>query len=338
MPLTLKDLAKELKVTEATVSLALRNHPRISPETRQQVQALAAKLGYIVNPAFSRRGSTRMGKRGRPIMPLALILQRNPSYSHGSEAYQIEIKRIAANFGYVVTLHLLKKDECARRLGDILKNRGVEAVLCGPIYYKSILDDFPWGDFCIGACEAGLYAPPCHLVMPDVGQAILAARQLCVARGYHRIGFAQIIEPTPPVDYLDRYGAASLAATTCPDAVSFTSGDFSARDRTQFLGWVKAGAFDIVIGQTATFYWWLREGGYNIPQDIGFIGLRMDADRTERELSGFEEDHLLTASLACQLVDMEVRQFRRGPPKAPARMLVKMPWYEGRTLRPQAVD
>ena len=44
---TLKDLAKECGVTPTTVSLALRNHPRISDATKENVRKAAKKLAVI---------------------------------------------------------------------------------------------------------------------------------------------------------------------------------------------------------------------------------------------------------------------------------------------------
>jgi len=43
---TLKDLAKQLKVSPSTVSRALRGHPDISAQTRSQILALAESLDY----------------------------------------------------------------------------------------------------------------------------------------------------------------------------------------------------------------------------------------------------------------------------------------------------
>lgn len=47
---TLGDSAKFAKVSRTTVSLALRNSPRISARMRTRVQALARELGYRQNP------------------------------------------------------------------------------------------------------------------------------------------------------------------------------------------------------------------------------------------------------------------------------------------------
>jgi DNA-binding LacI/PurR family transcriptional regulator len=46
---TLSQLAAQLDVSTATVSLALRDNPAVSAETRKRVQALAQEMGYIYN-------------------------------------------------------------------------------------------------------------------------------------------------------------------------------------------------------------------------------------------------------------------------------------------------
>lgn len=47
--ITIKDLARELKISASTVSRALKDHPDISAETKRAVQALAKKLNYQPN-------------------------------------------------------------------------------------------------------------------------------------------------------------------------------------------------------------------------------------------------------------------------------------------------
>src|ERR1035437_9617752 len=47
---TLADVARKAGVHVTTVSLALRNHPRLPPHTRERIQALAKRLGYAPDP------------------------------------------------------------------------------------------------------------------------------------------------------------------------------------------------------------------------------------------------------------------------------------------------
>src|SRR3954452_20254590 len=59
--ITMKSIALQAGVTQATVSMSLANNPRIPAVTRERIQAIARKLGYHPNPYVS----TGMGIRGR---------------------------------------------------------------------------------------------------------------------------------------------------------------------------------------------------------------------------------------------------------------------------------
>lgn len=58
---TLRDIANEVKLSIMTVSMALRDNPRISKKRRQQVQETAAKLNYCPNKI-----AQALSKRRRP--------------------------------------------------------------------------------------------------------------------------------------------------------------------------------------------------------------------------------------------------------------------------------
>ncbi|MCY6379615.1 LacI family DNA-binding transcriptional regulator [Hoeflea prorocentri] len=69
----IKHLAEELNVDVSTVSRALRNDPRVKPETTRMVQNLAKKLGYRPNSAAR---ALRGGKTGRVAVLLSPPQQR----------------------------------------------------------------------------------------------------------------------------------------------------------------------------------------------------------------------------------------------------------------------
>src|SRR5277367_4644242 len=58
-----KLIAKQLKLSPATVSKSFRNHPDIKPETRALVLDLASKMGY--QTSFGARGRKKAGRTAR---------------------------------------------------------------------------------------------------------------------------------------------------------------------------------------------------------------------------------------------------------------------------------
>ncbi len=47
MAITIKDIARQARVSHSTVSRALRNNATIPPRTAQRIKRLAAKMGYV---------------------------------------------------------------------------------------------------------------------------------------------------------------------------------------------------------------------------------------------------------------------------------------------------
>ncbi|MCT4615181.1 MAG: LacI family transcriptional regulator [Marinifilaceae bacterium] len=90
---TIKDIAKELKISVSTVSRALKNSPEISLQTRETVQKLAKKLNYQPNPlavALKTRKSNSIG----------VVVPQIVSSFYASVVNGIE--QIADQFGYQV--------------------------------------------------------------------------------------------------------------------------------------------------------------------------------------------------------------------------------------------
>src|SRR5690349_10324753 len=57
--MSVRQIAKELHISIATVSRALNNHPEINPDTRARVLKIANELGYFNN--VGKRVTTNIG-------------------------------------------------------------------------------------------------------------------------------------------------------------------------------------------------------------------------------------------------------------------------------------
>ncbi len=73
--LRMKDLAVRLGISAATVSLALRESPRISAQTRERVRAAAAEMGYVYH-----RGAANLRTRRSRIIGVVVPDFRNPAF------------------------------------------------------------------------------------------------------------------------------------------------------------------------------------------------------------------------------------------------------------------
>src|ERR1700722_16767953 len=102
---TMAEVARSAGVHVTTVSLALRNHPRLPEETRGRIQRIAERLGYRPDPVLRALVAYRGRLAGRRSMPtLAYITNWNtrwgwrkvtahPDFHGGAE-------RMAGQLGY----------------------------------------------------------------------------------------------------------------------------------------------------------------------------------------------------------------------------------------------
>ncbi len=93
---TISDIAKDLNTTPATVSRALKDHPRISKETKTKIIAYAEEVGFQINKVAS---SLRSGKTHviGVMIPSALI-NFFGSVVHGIES-------LANDAGYTILIY-----------------------------------------------------------------------------------------------------------------------------------------------------------------------------------------------------------------------------------------
>ena len=93
--MTQRDLMELFSVSQATVSMALKNNPRISLKLRQEIQKAAREMGYCPNPAgqLLRKGKSNL---------IGVIL---PSlyYSFYAEFLE-ELHNYIQNCGYVLLM------------------------------------------------------------------------------------------------------------------------------------------------------------------------------------------------------------------------------------------
>ncbi len=332
MTVTLRDLAAQIGVSAMAVSMALRNHPRVSLELRERVQALARARGYVPNPAWSRRSARRRRGSAAP-MPAALIVQLNPIWPYIPASFVEPLTSAGRRLGYRLNVYCQDESLPPDRLARLLWQTGTEAVLLGPIFDDRFLELLPWNQTSVVAVGAGHYVPPCHWVTHDLGRALWNLVVCCLERGYRRLALLQYKEPRGPADVFERDGAIRL----CENEVARGGGKmavFNARPReeTSVVEPLRRFHPDAVVGQTSAFYYALRSCNWPFGSRCGFAAWMLTPDESSRELSGADERKNPLADYAFRLLDSEVRAFERGRPAFPVKQLVPMPWIEGRTL------
>ena len=132
---TLADIAKADGTHVTTVSLAIRNSPRLADNTRKRIQALAAKMGYVPDPAMQALVSYRKAIR-KNVSPTVIAYLTNwttrwgwknttghPHFFEGAKA-------AAEEMGYKLEhFWIREKDLTYNRLNKILQARSIRGVI-----------------------------------------------------------------------------------------------------------------------------------------------------------------------------------------------------------------
>src|SRR3954470_3041847 len=193
---TLSDIAIKADVHVTTVSLALRNHPRLPEKTRRRIQALAKKMGYAPDP-FLRALVSYRGKMMPHRNPAILAYVTNwhtrwgwkkmtahPEFYEGAQAKAEELGFHLEHFW------LGEPGLTHTRLSDILKSRGITGVIVAShIRDVDVELHFDWEHLSGVKIDYFPHKPKLHNVTNNQCDIVRLAMQKLLASGYRRIGF-----------------------------------------------------------------------------------------------------------------------------------------------------
>lgn len=121
--ISLKDLAKELKVSISTVSRALKNHPDISPELTKKIQQLAKNWNYTPNPLA-------MGLLRQQTKMIGVIIPDIVTHFYSSIISGIE--EVAKKHGYFIVIASSNEsmEKEIESVENLLKSRVEGFIVC----------------------------------------------------------------------------------------------------------------------------------------------------------------------------------------------------------------
>jgi len=191
----LRDIARALDVSLMTVSLALRNSPKVSKATRQKVRRMADKLGYRPDPEIARL-MTRLHKTtqswDRP--PMAIVDLSSTRLPAGADNYceyvRVGAVKRAEALGYLATcFHLLDYEGDLRRLLKVLHYRGIRGILLlPPLSPVELPPGLDWSPFSVIAASYAITPLQFHRVVPHQFYDMCRLIRLLQAKGHQRIG------------------------------------------------------------------------------------------------------------------------------------------------------
>ena len=330
--ITLREVAVRIGVSASTVSLALRDSPKLPVATRERVRKEALALGYHYDPMLAALASHRWKRPTSTTgSTLALLADGNIEGEQGMIAS-------AATLGYRLEVFQIQDYPNPQRLADVLHNRGILGVIVAQIFKPGFCAAFDWSRFITVACSEGYERPPVHLVMPNHFKAVQEAWDRAWAAGHRRIGLALLNMPMA-IDYHERCAAflerqrqvsdsqripicvldplfpPSDADPKCYDAVVRKMGD-----------WVRQWKPEVVLGFNSYFYWILRDAGLLTAPKFEFYDLWIA--ETPIINSGFYLPHAEIGRRAVEFLDTLIRGSERGLPEYPTTISINFSWRD----------
>ncbi|HEY1791507.1 MAG TPA: LacI family DNA-binding transcriptional regulator [Opitutaceae bacterium] len=187
---TLRDLAERCNVHISTVSLALRNSPRLSHETRTRVQATAKEMGYahdtMLDALVAYRDSVRR-QSNPPVLGYVTSWVDDVEQIPHHRLYWSGAKKRASELGFRLEYFSLRAPGMTdTRLANILVTRGIVGIVLSSIIRAEVR--FDWDKFTAVRIELHPYWPRFSTTAVDHVRAMIEAIHQALSLGYRRPG------------------------------------------------------------------------------------------------------------------------------------------------------
>jgi LacI family transcriptional regulator len=336
----MQDIAMEVGVTRATVSLALKNHPSISEARREQIRAAAERLGYQPNAMAAALAHHRHHSRVHPVQASLAFINAypDPATLHLQPSF-VDFWRgaiqTAEKFGYRLEEFPVNEKQPLKRLERIFLARNIRGIILAPLPPGECdvnWEAFAWNKF--SAVRSGFreQSPPLHYVTSAQATNTMLAFDKMRERGYERIGFA---------GYWNKarmFGAGFLWSQHEPSLRSrvppfFFSADIPERgQQEEFERWLEKAKPDGILTDSLAVPSMLEKAGRRVPEDMGVAATNVHDMPIDAGIDQNSEEigRITTLSVISLIHDSDL-----GIPECIREILVRGKWVDGKSLPPR---
>jgi len=336
-----RDLAKAANVSQATVSLALRNHPRVAKETVQRIRDAAKRLNYTPNSYVSSLMShIQSGRTVQDKGCLAIIVDAD-SMDHWliHHTYVLQYNAMlhrAEELGFRPEVFFLRGRRMnAKETDRILQTRGIKSLILAAPYFSSIpIDGFDWSRYATVTSGLSWPYPPVDRVASYHREHVHDAYSGLAGLGYRRIGMCLQDVGTPLISsnwlagyYLNNH---DIPQSQKIPLFIWKSG---ADPRKLLQKWYEKWKPDAIICEHAHEFGFFKELGYSIPEQFGYACLNRPPGS---DYSGVEEKNEVIGRTMVDLVVAQTLRNEYGLPRDPKLVLIEGTWVPGNTTSRQS--
>lgn len=335
--ISIRDLAKILGVSHATVSLALRDSPRISAEVRKRVRNEAEKLGYRPDPMLAALSQYRRDKLDHPITASIAWINAwsNPDDLRSLrefDQYWLGASAAATKFGYRLEEFRVGRECSPERLHQILSARGIRGILLPPQYPHPEWRSFPWEHYSVVRFGRSLKDPQCHVVTADqVANTVLAFEKIR-GKGYRRIGFVDndLVTVKRGHQFQAGYLLSQIDLDHSEKIPVLNLRGAAASEKVRLLGdWVRRHWVDAIFTGIAELPTILKKAGLEVPGDVALATTTiLDSTIT----AGIDQHPYEIGRVGFLMLNSLVNDGSLGIPTIFRQILVEGSWVDGDSL------
>lgn len=339
--LSLRDLAAKLNVSHTTVSLALRNSPRITAAVRKRVQREARKAGYFSDPTVSTlmaRLRTIRTSAVRETLGLITAWSTRQGWREAPNParFLAGAERRAQETGFTLEEFWLREPAMtSRRMSRILRARGIRGLILCPLPSAGGKLALEWGHFCCVTKGLTVQHPPVHRVVSSHYEDMHLVMVELARREYRRTG---LVLGEAMNERVDRAWLASflLHQLDAPEGDRVPPLITRAADAEgEFVRWFLAHRPEVILYTEQPVPAWLEGLKLKVPQDVGLVHL--DWSPHLGSLAGIDSAPELKGMAAIDLLIGQLQANELGTPKHEKIIAVRGHWVDGESLRPVRV-
>ena len=316
---SLRDFARFLELSPATVSLALRGVGRIGPATRQRVLDEARQHRFTVDSELSRVATHRFREIPDIHGNILFVSTRRPKtpVMHPIRGRIIDgARQRALQRGFRLDVVSINDSDHCRVLGSLLRDQGINGVILSQLFDRHLIEDIDWSRCSVVAVNVGYVEPPFHQVRLNWRLVLSDLWVRLTAMGYRRIGLVLPDEPEA-VDLREKMAAVLYhqELKTAPrDRVPVAVVPIEQPDR--FVAWFRRERPDVVVGFTDAVYYWMEAAGIRVPEEASFVSLSWGPGQPKSvSIAGVETVHETSGMRAFDLLESLIGIGERGVPE-----------------------
>ena len=328
---SMRDIAQEAGVHVTTVSLALRNSPKLRQETRQRIQEVARRMGYRPNPLVVALVQQRRNSSSKAS--LAFVSRMPPDAKLANRKYidglykHVAIRAQELGFN-IDTFDLAEYADNAQRLQKTLRHRNIHGIIIAPLPHTQEELNFDWSQLAVVAIGHSLVLEGVDRVCTDYYGGSWMAMEHCEAEGYRRAGFVTLRSTDERTQGRWRGGFMAYI----PKRKSFQSlppfvGQGASYTRS-FKAWLREHKPDVILGNSLALEaseTGLRALSESERPDLVRLNIHTRANPMKGIYTGVE----MRSRLAVDLLSAKLYRNEVGTSESANEMLTPTLWHPG---------